>query len=290
MPVQPSLLNVKPDHPLIASIPKTEGTSLFNAPPVGNPVPKSDVIPAPDYKDPKSRQAYAEAFVKKYGDVMHNRADTPLRINETMDEATGSAKDLSIKAAKPLGLDPALLYASSMEEGMSGLFKDKNGVSDFSGNMKYPTGGFRSFGLDNFADQAPNLVKKGYLSKDFANQYIMRPHTNEKGQVVHSADFKSPDAALQAKAAVVRDFQDQTEDYAKKNGITMSPKVKEFMTLVAYNAGAGNMQKMMKEYKDKGLLTDDKVDKDPTGKWKTVTSHIAPRLQMRDALKKEKLF
>ncbi len=290
MPVQPSLLNVKPDHPLIASIPKTEGTSLFNAP-VGNPVPKTAdaPLPAPNYNDPKSRQAYAEAFVKKYGDVMHNRGDAPLRLNETMDEATDNAKNLSIKAAKPVGLDPALLYSSAMEEGMSGMFKDKHGNSDYSGNKDYPTGGYHSFGIDDFTDKVPGLIQKGYLPKDFQNQFLKHVQINELGRPVNSADFKSPDAALQAKAALMRDFRDQTDSVAKQNGITLTPKQRDFFSLVAYNSPA-NMPKMMKEYRDKGVLTDDKVDKNPTGRWGQITSHIAPRLAVRDALKKEKLF
>ena len=246
-------------------------------------------IPKPDYNDPVSRQKYAQQFVSKYGDVMHGRADTPLRINETMDEATDSAKNLSIKAAKPLGLDPALVYSSAMEEGMAGLFKDKKGLSDYSGNKDYPTPGFHNFGIDDFTDKVPGLIKKGYLPKDFANQFVKHVQINENGRPVNSADFKSPDAGLQAKAALMKDFQDQTDQFAKKSNVSLTPKQRDFMTLVAYNGG-GNMQKMMSEYKQKGFLTDDKVDKDPTGHWTTITKHIAPRLQMRDALKKEGLF
>lgn len=248
-------------------------------------------IPKPDYNDPSSRLKYAQAFTKKYGNLMEGRGDTPLRINETMDEATDSAKNLSVKAAKPLGLDPALLYSSSMEEGMSGLFKDKNGDSDFSGNKDYPTPGFKNFGLDDFSDKVPALIKKGYLSPQFKSQYVPRKQTNEQGREVNSADFKNPDAALIAKAAVVKDFQDQTEDYAKKNNINLSPKQKEFFTLAAYNGGPGSMRKMMAEYNKKGALKDDEFIKNPeTGSYKTIHTNIGRRILMRDSLVKEGLF
>lgn len=263
-------------------------TSDGKHPDLGN---NPSAIPKPDYNDPASRLKYAQQFTKKYGPLMEGRGDTPLRINETMDEASDTAKNLTIKAAKPLGLDPALLYSSSMEEGMSGLFKDKNGESDFSGNKDYPTPGYKNFGLDDFADKVPALVRKGYLSKDFSNQFVKHVQTNEQGRQVNSADFKSPDVALQAKAAVVKDFQDQTDDYAKKNGIQLSPKAREFFALAAYNGGAGNMRKMMSEYNKKGALKDDNfINNQETGSYKTIHTNISRRLLMRDALSNEGLF
>jgi len=37
-------------------------------------------------------------------------------------------KNISVKAAKEYGIDPALLYSSAMQEGASALFKDKSGL------------------------------------------------------------------------------------------------------------------------------------------------------------------
>lgn len=247
-------------------------------------------LPAPNYADPVSRLNYAKQFTQKYGPYMQGRGDTPLRVNEIPENGQTTAKEMAIKAAKPLGLNPSLLYSSAMEEGMSGLFPDKKGEVDFSGNEKFPVNGFYNFGLDDFSDKVPALIKKGYLSSDFKDQFVPKQRVNELGRTVNSADFKTPDSALQAKAAIVKDFQDQTESYAKKNNITLSPKAKEFFSLVAYNSGSGNMQKMMAEYQKKNLLTDDKVDKDPTGHWSTISNHISRRLAMRDALVKEGLF
>src|SRR4029079_16100061 len=82
----------------------------------------ADRIPLPDYKNPVSRLDYAKQFSQKYGPLMHGRGDTPLRINEVpqtwQDKLT--SKQIAQNASKLLGLDPALLYASAMEEGMSG--------------------------------------------------------------------------------------------------------------------------------------------------------------------------
>jgi hypothetical protein len=261
------------------------------------PVPPKEEpkeIPKPDYDDPNSRLKYAEEFSKKYGPEMHGRGDTPLRVNETPDSGSASAKEMSTKAASKYGLDPATFYSSSMEEGMSGLFGDKKGKVDFSGDDKHPISGYVSFGLDNFNDLYPELVKKGYLDKDFAGKFKKSVEPSRKGDnktAVNSANFVDTDSALQAKAATVKYAQDQTEEFANKNNIELSPKAKQFFSLVNYNSGQGNMQKMLSEYHKKGYLKDDKfLEKRPDENWKQPYSNVARRLAMADALKKEKLF
>ena len=115
---------------------------------------------------------------------------------------------------------------------------------------------------------------------------------NEQGRPVNSADFRTTDAALQAKGAIVKDFQDQTDDYAKKQGITLSPKAREFFTYAAYNGGAGGMHKMIDEYRKRGLLDGDKlIDVKPQNKSiQDAYQHTLVRVKMADALKKEGLF
>src|SRR5882757_6000344 len=115
--------------------------------------PDTQPLPAPNYDDPNSRLDYAKKFTAKYGNLMQGRGDTPLRINETPYSGSASAKELSTRAATKVGLDPALLYSSAMEEGMSGLFADKKGKVDYSGDEKFPISGFVSFGTDNFSDR-----------------------------------------------------------------------------------------------------------------------------------------
>lgn len=254
----------------------------------------SSTIPVPDYNNSDSRLNYAKQFTAKYGPLMHGRGDTPLRINEKPDSGSDTAKNMATQVASKYGLDPATLYSSAMEEGMSGLFPDKTGKVDFSGDEKHPISGYQSFGLDTFADKFPDLVKKGLLPADFASKFVKSvevPKSGDNSKSVNSANFADTDSALQAKAAMVKDFQNQTEQYAKKNNIPLSDKGKEFFGLVGYNAGTGNMQKMMKEYQTKGYLkNDDFTTKNPGTDWKQVHENISRRLLMADALKKEKLF
>lgn len=261
--------------------------------PSANVPPGSGEIPKPDYNDPKSRLNYVIQAKKKYGNFISGRGDTLLHMNETPDTDEIPVKEAAIKAAKPLGIDPVLLYSSAMEEGMSGLFPDKNGkvtVGD-EATKDYPVAGFYNFGMDHFSDVFPELAKRGYLPKDF--DYQKSVNKNENHETVNSANFKTVADALQAKAAYLKMFKDDNEKYAKEKGIELSPKAQQFFTLISYNGGPGTYHKMLNYYNSKGLLKDDKfVDVDPgkaidPGK---SFSKVAPRLKMADVLRKEGLF
>lgn len=267
--------------------------------PSNDPIPMSK-IPLPDYKNPKSRLAYAEAWTRKYGPLMQGRGDTPLRINEipytSFDKL--SAKQASTNAAKRLGLDPALFYSSAMEEGMSGTFKKGyEGEEPFNSSSypDYPISGFATFGLDNFGSQVGGLIKKGYLPPDFERRIKKNVNVNEKGETTQSADFRSVEDALYAKAAMMRSSQDQVEDYAKRNKIELSPKAKQFFSLINYNAGEGNAQKMLQDYYRAGALKDDSFLKTrpmsggnlKATSWKGPYENVIRRVKMADALRNE---
>ena len=262
------------------------------------PDPKPTKIPLPDYKNPESRLGYAKQFTQKYGPLMSGRGDTPLRINEKPAWGSDTSKNISIKAAQSLGLDPALIYSSAMEEGMSGIyphkFKGRESEGDLvqsSGDKDYPVSGFTSFGLDTFADAYPGLVKKGYLPADFQNQFKKSLQVNEKDEEVNSADFKTADAALMAKAAMIKASEDEVGETANKNNIKLSPRAKQFFTLISYNAGSGNAQKMMREYAKSGYLKDDKfLEKRPSESWKVPYENVIRRMKMASALKQEGYF
>lgn len=276
------------------TVPTPVATNNTPIPPVATKeIHPANTIPLPDFNDPKSRLNYAKEFTKQGGPLLKGYGDTPLNVNAIPDAGSDTSKNISIKAAGKFGLDPALLYSSSMVEGMSGLFPDEKGQITGSANddKDYPISGFINFGLDNFSDAYPGLVKKGYLSKDFASNFRKQNDVNEKNQTVHSANFKTPEAALEAKAAMIKDAQDQTEEYAKKSNIPLSDRAKQFFTLVNYNAGSGNMQKMLKEYNRSGYLkNDDFIYKRPSESWKGPWENVARRLQLADQLKKQKLF
>lgn len=254
-------------------------------------------IPLPDFNNPASRLKYAQAITKSTP-LMQGRGDTFLRYNETPDGASDTAKNLAIKSGKKLGLDPALLYASSMEEGMSGLFPDKNNQVDTAEDPKYPVDGYASFGLDTFSDKFKGLVAKGYLTPDFANNFSKSVRTNEKKETVNSANFKDVDSAIQAKAAVMKDTYDDIDSYAKKRGIALSPRARDFFTLADYNGGEGTGHQMLNDYYNNGHLVGDKfLDARPvtgTGlkstSYKGIYENVMRRIKARDILKNQGAF
>jgi hypothetical protein len=264
---------------------------------------KSSRIPLPNYKDSASRLKYAQAWRDKYGSYMQGRGDTPLRINEVPNTEFDRLpiKQSAINAAKKLGLDPALFYSSAMEEGVSGMFKkgyEGEGYFNSSSYRDFPVSGFAGVGLDHFGGNFQNLVKKGYLSPDFAKRFQKTIMTNEKGEETQSGDFRSVEDALKAKAAMVKDSEDQISNYAKRNNIQLSPKAKQFFTYVNYNAGEGNAQKMLMDYYKSGALNDDSyLNNRPTSgpninanSWKQPYDNVIRRIKMAQALKDEGYF
>lgn len=250
-----------------------------------------------DPKNKEDRLRYAKEWTAKYGPLMQGRGDTPLRVNEQPFKGTGTSKAISTIAAKKLGLDPALLYASAMEEGMSGGFwDDEKGVS-WSKDPNFPIQGSGQYGLDNFYGRFPEFVKKGYLPQSFESQF-KRFVPTDPNVTKNSANFKTVDDALLAKGAFMKSQYDDIDSYAKKRGVTLSPKARDFFALVGYNAGEGNSHQMLDEYNESGALKGDSfLKKRPTsgGKlkadsWSVPYTNVIRRLQMRDALKNEGLF
>jgi len=276
--------------------------------PITAPVLKStpNRIPLPNYEDPKSRANYLTQWQSVHG-PLEGRGDTVLKVNEIPRGSTLSAKVLSAQAASKYGIDPALLYSSAMEEGMSGLFKDKNtgidtkhrkptdvGYQDFYGDKDFPVNGDWSFGLNTFSDRYPDLVKKGYLPSSFVNNF--RGPKNE-GQW-NKNDFKDAGSAMQAKAAMLKYHYDDIDSYARQRGITLSPKARDFFALAEYNGGEGTGHQMLNDYYNNGHLEGDKFleSRPTTGKglkstsYKTVYDNVSRRLKMREGLKSEGLF
>jgi hypothetical protein len=269
---------------------------------------KDDTIPKPNYDDPKSRSEYLKNWTKKHGDL-EGRGDTVLKVNEIPRTGTDTIKNISTKAAKEYGLDPALLYASAMEEGASGLFKNKDGTDtkhrkpgdfgyqDFYGDKDYPINGGQSFGFQTFAERFPELVKGGYLPKDFQKNFRGVDAAKKDEDETHDANnFKDVGSAMKAKAAMLKYSQDEAEKYAKEKGIELSPKAKTFFALATYNGGEGALHKLLKEYNDKGLLKDDKFLKENPHKGEKIPenqdvySHVSRRIRMAENLNTEKEF
>src|ERR1700677_1247184 len=83
----------------------------------------ANAIPLPDYTNQASRNKLLQNWQKQYGDLQ-GRGDTVLRVNDIPRTGTDTMKNLTTKVGNQYGIDPALLYSSSMEEGASGLFKN----------------------------------------------------------------------------------------------------------------------------------------------------------------------
>lgn len=266
----------------------------------GTPAP-AGAIPRPDYQNPESRLQYARTWAKKYG-IEEGYGDIPLRVNEVPIRGSGTAKNISINASKLTGIDPALLYASSMVEGMSGLFKDKEGTARYGvpgvdPHGEFPISGSGSFGNDQFLDRADELIKKGYLPADFKSRYIPFVPVKE-GITKNSALFKNTDDAMLAKAARLKLDFDEMDEYTKNNNVKLSPQARDFFSLVSFNAGSGTAKQMLQDYKKNGYLKGDAFLKERpvSGRdlkdtsYKAVYDNVIKRIKERDALKKEGLF
>lgn len=280
-------------------------------PPKGTPTPPTR-IPLPNYNDEKSRLQFAQNWTKTYGPLMQGRGDTPLRVNDIPQYGTTTSKQMSIEAAKGLGIDPALLYSSAMEEGMSGNFKNLKGEYQYerSGQSdKFPVNSSSDFGLDQVRDKIAMFQKKGYLPSDFQKHYT-NAISHGKQFTNNDVDLDSPESAMKLKAAYLKYTYDDIDSYAKQRGIKLSPKARDFFALADYNGGEGTGHQMLNDYYNAGQLEGDKFlqarptsgaglkstsygplfDKKGVQTDEGIYTHIMRRMAMRDALKKETLF
>lgn len=209
-------------------------------------------------------------------------------------------KQAFMNAGKTAGVDPALLYTSAMEEGLQGNLKNTNVSEAYdiwakknpNDAGKYQVDGFFTYGLDRFSEMAPDLITKGYLPKDFANKYKSYDAINERKEKVKTAAFMNDEDALLAKAAVIRNSQENLGGYLKQKNINLSPKQQEFFNLAAYNYGDNGVKKMLDSYSQKGYLKDDKfleADFKPAS-YSGVYTNVQRRLQNKEVLKNEGFF
>lgn len=255
-------------------------------------VPKT--IPRPDPENEQSVQHYRNELHKKYGERLSGREDIPEYLSETYENEETPVKDIIAQSAQKSGLRPSLFYASNMEEGMRGIFptaRNKRQI-DHSGNDKFPLSGFVNFGLDDFSDLYPQLKKGGYLPDDFNKKFekSVEHRKDKKGedQKVNSANFVDLQSALQASAARTKFGQDEITKFAEHKKIPLSDKAKEFFTLVTYNSGIGNAQKMLEEYNKSGYLKDDKfIEKKPSKYWDGPYQNVKKRIDAANVLQDE---
>jgi hypothetical protein len=274
------------------------------------PTKPPEKIPLPNYSDPVSRSAYALAFRNKYGkESLTGYGDIPLRINEKPQWGTDTSKNLAVKYASGLGLDPALFYSSSMIEGQSGLYPGAvKGVApgqvQYTGDKDFPVSGLWNFGLDSFEDYLPTLKKKGYLPQDFDKNFKIwdkgagaggpgGAKTRDEGVM-----FKNADAGIQAKAAMMKAYYDELDDYAKSKNIKLNPEQRDFFALAHFNSGAHGYQ-LLDAYNKAGVLRNNnflttmpnvQVAGVSPALHKQIYGNVSPRLAAARGLKGEGYF
>jgi hypothetical protein len=167
-----------------------------------------------------------------------------------------------MQTAKKVGVDPAMLYTSAMIEGFSGLYPGArveggpNAVA-FTGDREYPVSALWHFGLDSLKDYLPNLIKKGYLPPDFEKSFKVwdGPTKSPAGDQYRAENimFKNPETGMQAKAAMLKAFYDEFDDYANKKGMKLTPEQRDYFALAHFNSGAHGYE-MLDAYNKAGLL------------------------------------
>jgi hypothetical protein len=200
----------------------------------------------------------------------------PLRYNNNI-----SAIDTARSAAAKAGINPALLFSSSFQEGFNKAIAKPDEVSEAYLKAKigsdFPVDGFYNYGLDRFGERYEDFTKRGYLPQDFGQRVKIYDAVNEKGEKIKTAAFKTDEDALIAKAAFIRAEADDIQNYAKQKGIDLDEAAQNYFTMAAYNSGAGNARKMLEKYaaaKDKAAWLES-----GDAEWQKVHKNVAPRLK-----------
>jgi len=253
-----------------------------------------------------------DALRKKYANNPYlsdqGRYNWGNKLDTEFQSSQGNVRDAVYSAARQNKLNPALLYSSAMEEGMSGSVDKKasgnasEAYVDWVSKNKdkaadYPVDGFYNYGLDTFAGNAKDLEKEGYLPKGFSNNFTTfdasTKNESSSGMDLKAPAFKTDADALMAKSAMMRQSQDQLAAYTKQSGVKLTPKQQDFFLLANYNGGEGNMQKMIKSYQDKGYLKDDSFIDNASFKpasYSSIYNNVQARLQSAKELNDEGYF
>lgn len=178
----------------------------------------------------------------------------------------------------------ALFYSSLMDEGGDQVF------TNYGTNVENRFSGFMHFGLDRIYERIPEFQKKGYLPKDFHTKLSPREERNEKREAVISGTFYNIDDVITAKNAYIKSGQANVDNYSKKEGIKLTPKARDFFTIVSYNYGEGGAREMMKHFQKNGLLEDDKFLTQEPESYKQVYKNALRRLQAADMIVGEGFF
>lgn len=192
-------------------------------------------------------------------------------INKKLGVDNRNALDILRRASQRTGVPVDFLAANAFQEGMFEAIRTQNAEY---GSDEFPVSGYIHYGMDTFGSNADRLKKKGYIPNEL--EYQDDFNQSEKGEDVQSANFRTNEDALVAKAAFLKDFRDSVVDYSNKKKLKLEPKTEQYLTMAAYNGGIGNAMKMIDEL-SKGVSQKDFVEKGLTSR-KGVHKNIAPRM------------
>lgn len=232
---------------------------------------------------------------KKASEKASERVIVKRQLESSLPIDNKSLFDLAIGVSRKTGVSPDLLAANALQEGVNVMAaKKKLKTSDFYKNSEidsksFPVDGFLYYGLDDFSSYAPEMIKKGYLPKDF--QFKSYKAKNEKGREVNTAAFRNNEDALVAKSALIKTFKDQVNGYANEIGLPLTKEAEDYLTMSAYNGGMGNAKIMIDElatgYNPKVFIKEGKTSR------QGVHKNIAPRMERMEMfreLNKKKMF
>jgi hypothetical protein len=163
---------------------------------------------------------------------------------------TGEPVATAVKAAVAATgnrLDPAWLYTVAIGEGLP-LYLTEQKLGH-----KPELDGFEYLGTDTFSTRAADLKKKGFLPESFTKgkDYTPTTDTNELGQTVHSATYKTLAGGLTALGSLLLDSQANVEEDAKKiwgPNTKLTPDELRFWTYLDFNVGSGARRKFMENH------------------------------------------
>lgn len=209
-----------------------DGTALSSV--VNAPLPGAGT-PLPD-PDPTKTKAKPTRVVWDADKELLDNGGKP------MAHSLNSLPSLSKQAALAIGVDPSMLLASAWVEG--GNKQARSNMTSPAFNKAFPDGelfdnfpvdGFTAYGIDTIGDKWDKVKK--YLPEGFDKRLKFYPNTNELGQKVTSAGFDSNQAALMAKAAMLKYEEERVTEYAKKKGVQLDDNAKKYFTMMSYNRG-----------------------------------------------------
>lgn len=231
-----------------------------------------------------------------------NREDWGDKLDVNFPNSKVTARQAVYDASKQTGIDPGLLYTSSMEEGMKlalngqDTFERREGYNQFrksnpKGAQEFPIDGGYFYGLNTFGDKYGKVIKPSSLPRGF--KYAPYEQKDAQGNTLYtSAAFRSHDDAIAAKAAMMKQVESAMTARLQKNGLNLSPEARKFFDMVGYNMGEDKTIDMIKSYQEKGYLKDDKF-LDPNfqpASWKEPYTNVQRRYQNYKILNEQGYF